>query len=67
MKPYFQSLRVMLVLMIFSGVLWLLYRELEHYRYQDFVGSLQEIPANRIIAALILTILNYRNSLVFWY
>jgi len=57
--PYLRILRAVLVLLILGGALWLLYRELEHYRYQDFRRSLEEIPASRLVAAIGLTVLSY--------
>ena len=58
-KRVLHTLAPWLVLVFFSGAVWLLYRELKHYHYRDIVQSLQQIPSCRVWTALGLTVVNY--------
>ena len=59
MKRLLHALAPWLVVAIFVGAVWLLYRELKHYHYHDIVQSLRQIPAGRVWAAVALTAANY--------
>jgi len=52
-------LQPVLGLVLFSLALWVLYRELRHYRPGDIARSLQTLPSGRVILALLFTILNF--------
>lgn len=55
------------VLLIFLGALWLLKKQLteNHIDLAKIVGSLKEVPASRLVAAVLITVLNY-GVLVFY-
>jgi len=59
MKRLLRLLGPLLVLLIFSGAIWLLYYELRQYHYRDIRQSLRQIPAAKIWLAVGLTVLNY--------
>jgi phosphatidylglycerol lysyltransferase len=59
MRRFFRALAPWLVVAIFVGAVWLLYRELKHYHYHDIVQSLRQIPTGRVWAAVALTATNY--------
>ena len=44
---------------LFALAVWLLYRELAHYRFEDIRHSLASLPRARIYAACLLTALSY--------
>ena len=46
-------------LALFSLALWVLYRELRHYRPGDIARSLEALPSLRVIMALVFTALNF--------
>ncbi|HET6371181.1 MAG TPA: phosphatidylglycerol lysyltransferase domain-containing protein, partial [Nitrospiria bacterium] len=49
----------LLGLLIFAGAVWVLHRELTHYRYHDIVSQLRAIPRQRVLIAVVLTFLSY--------
>ncbi len=59
MKQFLRILRPSIVLAIFAAAVWLLYRELSDFQYEQFQAGLREIDARDIAWAVGLTILNY--------
>jgi phosphatidylglycerol lysyltransferase len=49
----------LLILCILIAALWMLAIELRHYHLRDFLRGLSEIPTGQIVAASLLTVLNY--------
>ncbi len=47
------------VLIMFLVALYFLHRELEHYRWNDFVQSFSNLPPHCVLSAIGLTVLNY--------
>lgn len=45
--------------LLFGAALWVLHRELNQYHYHEIIGSLKQIPAIRLFAAVAVTSLNY--------
>lgn len=58
-QKFLHSLGPLVGLLLFVIALWVLYHELQEYRYHDVVLRLKELPAQRIFLSLALTILNY--------
>src|SRR5262245_9233999 len=48
-----------LVVGLFAVAVWLLYHQLEHYRFADIRRSVAALPRAQIVAALLLTIVSY--------
>jgi phosphatidylglycerol lysyltransferase len=44
---------------VFLLVLWVLHRELRHFRYRDIVRQLHQLPVRVLLLSLLLTALNY--------
>lgn len=59
MKRRFRWLGPLVVLLIFSAVAWLLWKELEEFSYAEFVSGLRQTSAGRVAAAVALTSLYY--------
>jgi phosphatidylglycerol lysyltransferase len=59
MKEWKNFIGPSFVLLVFFAALYLLHRELSQYHLHDFVAALQAIPANHVLAAVALTVLNY--------
>jgi uncharacterized membrane protein YbhN (UPF0104 family) len=59
MKQFLRILRPSIVLAIFVAAIWLLYRELSDFQYEEFQKGLKDIDARDIAWAIGLTILNY--------
>jgi phosphatidylglycerol lysyltransferase len=49
----------LLGLLLFAGALWVLHNQLKAYRLHDIIHSLENLPKERLFAALALTFLNY--------
>ena len=49
----------LLILLVFLGAAWLLYDRLKHYSLRQIVDALGKISAWQIVAAVLLTLLNY--------
>lgn len=58
-KRFIHDLGPLLVVLIFAGAVWLLFRELRHYHFHEIRQSLAEIPIWRLLLAAGLTALNY--------
>lgn len=59
MKQFLRILQPSIVLAIFAAAIWLLYRELSDFQYEEFQEGLKDIDARDIAWALGLTALNY--------
>jgi phosphatidylglycerol lysyltransferase len=59
MNKVLHKIGPILVVAIFIGAAWFLYRELRHYRYQDIRRAITAIPSWRLYASMGLTIVNY--------
>lgn len=49
----------LVVVILFSVAIWLLHRELSHYRFEDIRQSFQALGRGQVGAAILLTILSY--------
>jgi len=60
MKKDFQHyLGPLVSVILFTAAVWLLHNELKTHHLRDIVDTLQAIPAGRLLAALLLSILSY--------
>ncbi len=59
MKKYMRYLGPILIAGIFSLAVYLLYNKLSSYSIAEIRASIDQIPSGRIIASLVLTIINY--------
>ncbi len=59
MRRLVRLLGPLLVLTIVAAAVTLLHRELQQFTYQDLRRDLEGIPAERILAAAVLTVVNY--------
>ena len=59
MKLFLRILQPSIVLAVFVAAVWLLYRELSDFQYEEFQEGLKDIDARDIAWAIGLTILNY--------
>jgi phosphatidylglycerol lysyltransferase len=48
-----------IALLLFAGALWVLHREMRAYRLEDILAHASQLPASRIVTALLLTALGY--------
>ena len=58
-KRLLQLLSPMIALIVLSAASWALYKELKNYHWREFRESLDEIPASRVAAAVLLAVLDY--------
>ncbi len=59
MKRIFGKLRSLFALLIFGLAIWILHKEFSQYHFKDVLAALSEINSKKLIAAVILTLLNY--------
>jgi uncharacterized membrane protein YbhN (UPF0104 family) len=59
MKQFLRVLHPSIVLAIFVAAIWLLYRELSGFQFEEFQAGLRDIDAREIAWALGLTVVNY--------
>ena len=58
-KKFLHGFNSIFGIILFAVVLWVLHHQLRDYRYHDVVRELRELPSGSILAALVLTLLNY--------
>ncbi len=59
MKNISKKIRFIFGLLVFGGAIWILHKEFGQYRLQDVLAALSEVPSKKLIAAAVLTFLNY--------
>lgn len=58
-KKYLRNLIPLFGVLLFAAALWALYYELREYHYRDVLHQLRALPTQRILLALLFTLLNY--------
>ena len=58
-KKFLHNLGPILGMVLFAAALWILHHALAKYQYHDIVRHLEELPRERMMLALVLTLLNY--------
>jgi len=58
-KKLLSSLGPILGASLFAGALWIIHHALAKYQYHDILRHLEELPRERLVLALVLTMVNY--------
>lgn len=58
-QKFLHSFGPLLGFLLFVAALWVLHHELKGYHYHDLVRHVEELPVDRLLLALTLTILDY--------
>ena len=58
-KKLWHNLGPILGAVLFVAALWIIHQALAKYQYHDIVRHLEELPRERLVLALVLTLLNY--------
>jgi uncharacterized membrane protein YbhN (UPF0104 family) len=58
-RAFLHRISPLLVVLVFSGAVWLLYRQVRHYSLGEIRTAILKIPRGRIVLSCVLTVLNY--------